>query len=142
MTVDFVGRGWLRGLAGVLICALPVGLWAQASSSSSSSSSTTDRAVDNQGPVARPRAAQVEKGGAAVTLETSEPLFQLIAGLNACGYDADLDKSAPVRAKIRAEMNEALAGSEEARASRDALCNYVRLHHQARGKFEIEVIYK
>lgn len=107
---------------------LPMGMMGQ-SSSSSSSSTPSDRAAD-QGPVARPRAAQVEKGGAAVTLETSEPLFQLIAGLNACGYDADLDKSAPVRAKIRAEMNEALAGSEEARASRDALCNYVRLHHQ------------
>jgi tetratricopeptide (TPR) repeat protein len=79
--------------------------------------------------VARPRAAQVEKGGAAVTLETSEPLFQLIAALNACGYDADLDKSAPVRAEVRADMNAALAQSETARASRDALCSYVTLHH-------------
>jgi hypothetical protein len=77
----------------------------------------------------RPRAAQIEQGGAAVTLETNEPLFQMAAALNACGYDADLDKSAPVRAEVRAEMNEALAASEEARTSRDALCAYISRHH-------------
>ncbi len=51
------------------------------------------------------------------------------AALNACGYDADLDTSLPVRAEVRADMNEALAASETARASRDALCAYIRLHH-------------
>ena len=79
-------------------------------------------------PAQRPRAAQVEAGGAAVTLEDSEPLFDLAAALNACGYDADLDKSAPVRAKIRADMNEALQASEAARTSRDALCGYIAKH--------------
>ena len=59
--------------------------------------------------MARPRAAQIEQGGAAVTLEVSEPLFQLAAALNACGYNADLDKSAPVHARVRADVNEALA---------------------------------
>jgi len=77
---------------------------------------------------ARPRAAQIEQGGAAVTLEDSEPLFDLAAGLNACGYDADLDKSAPVRAKVRADMNEALQASEAARDARDALCGYIAKH--------------
>jgi hypothetical protein len=85
---------------------------------------------DDVNPINRPRAAQIERGGAAVTLETNEPLFQLAAGLNACGYDADLDKSAPVRAKVRADMNAALADSEEARVSRDKLCAYITLHHQ------------
>ena len=61
-----------------------------------------------ESPVNRPRAAQIERGGAAVTLEVSEPLFQLAAALNVCGYDADLSKSAPVRAKVRADMNAAL----------------------------------
>jgi len=79
--------------------------------------------------VARPRAAQIEPGGAAVTLETSEPLFQLASALNACGYDADLDRSAPVRAEVRADMNQALAASEDARTSRDALCAYIAQHH-------------
>ncbi len=81
-------------------------------------------------PATRPRAAQIEQGGAAVTLEVSEPLFQLAAALNACGYDADLDKSAPVRAQVRADMNQALTASEAARSSRDALCAYVALHRQ------------
>jgi tetratricopeptide (TPR) repeat protein len=81
-------------------------------------------------PATRPRAAQIEQGGAAVTLETSEPLFQVAAALNACGYDADLDKSAPVRAEVRADINAALAASEPARTSRDALCLYITQHRQ------------
>jgi hypothetical protein len=64
-----------------------------------------------------------------VTLETSEPLFQMASALNACGYDAGLDSSAPVRAKVRAEMNDAVAASEAARASRDELCAYIGKHH-------------
>ncbi len=79
-------------------------------------------------PTARPRAAQIEPGGAAVTLETSEPLFQMAAALNACGYDADLDRSARVRAEVRADMNTALQQSEDARKSRDALCDYIAQH--------------
>ena len=84
--------------------------------------------MDNSNPATRPRAAQIEPGGAAVTLETSEPLFQMAAALNACGYDADLDHSAPVRAEVRADMNAALQQSEDARKSRDALCDYIAEH--------------
>ena len=107
-----------------LVC--PAGL-AQ-SSSSSSSAPPGVQAIDNSNPAARPRAAQIEPGGAAVTLETSEPLFQMAAALNACGYDADLDHSAPVRAEVRADMNAALQQSEDARKSRDALCEYITQH--------------
>src|SRR5262252_9029656 len=55
-------------------------LQAQSSSSSSSSSSSQpDTRLENkQQPLApRPRVTQPEAGGAAVTLETSEPLFDL-----------------------------------------------------------------
>ena len=100
--------------------------------SSSSSSSSSDRPTNHNpndvNPTLRPRAARVEQGGAAVTLEVQEPLFDVAAALNACGYDADLDKSAPVRAEVRADMNSALAQSETARASRDALCTYIHSH--------------
>jgi tetratricopeptide (TPR) repeat protein len=96
--------------------------------SSSSSAPPGQQAADDTNPTARPRAAQIEPGGAAVTLETSEPLFQMAAALNACGYDADLDRSAPVRAEVRADMNAALQQSEEARKSRDALCDYIAQH--------------
>jgi tetratricopeptide (TPR) repeat protein len=99
------------------------------SSSSAPSSATSGQRQDDANPVARPRAAQIEQGGAAVTLEVSEPLFQVSSALNACGYDADVDKSAPVRAKVREEMNAALAASETARNSRDALCAYIAQHH-------------
>jgi tetratricopeptide (TPR) repeat protein len=98
------------------------------SSSSSSSAPPGQQAIDNPNPAARPRAAQIEAGGAAVTLETSEPLFQMAAALNACGYDADLEHSAPVRAEVRADMNAALKGSESARQSRDRLCDYIAQH--------------
>lgn len=79
---------------------------------------------------ARPRVAtQPEAGGAAVTLETSEPLFDLAVALNACGYDADLAASAPVRARVRDEVNAALAeASPEVRDHRDKLCGYIRDH--------------
>ena len=52
----------------------------------------------------------------------------MAAALNACGYDADLDHSAPVRAEVRDDMNAALQQSEPARKSRDALCNFISQH--------------
>jgi tetratricopeptide (TPR) repeat protein len=52
----------------------------------------------------------------------------LAASLNACGYDADLANSSPVRLRIRDEMNAELAASAAARDARDALCAYVRDH--------------
>lgn len=63
-----------------------------------------------------------------MTLETSEPLFQMAAALNACGYDADLEHSAPVRAEVRADINAALQQSEDARKNRDAMCDYIAQH--------------
>jgi tetratricopeptide (TPR) repeat protein len=122
-------------LAAGLLLSFPV--FAQTVSSSSSSASSTDAPappannppIDQANPALRPRAAQIEQGGAAVTLESNEPLFEMAAALNACGYDADLDKSAPVRAEVRDDMNAALAASEAARTSRDALCAYIAQHH-------------
>ena len=121
-----VRRALLAATAFTLVVA---GAHAQESSSSSSSSSPQDRASDSSSSQqARPQLA-VEQGGAAVTLETSEALFQLAASLNVCGYDADLEHSEPVRAAIRGEMQQALLASEPARVSRDALCQYITEHH-------------
>ena len=91
-----------------------------------SSSSSTTPAQD--APQSRARAGQPEAGGAAITLETSEPLFDLAAGLNACGYDADLANSNAVRAEVRADIETAVNASPQARAARVALCNYVQDH--------------
>ena len=118
----------LRNASALLALPLLLTVFASAQSSSSSSGSGNPAAVDQTGPVARPRVAQIEAGGSAVTLETSEPLFDLAVALNACGYDADLDRSSPVRGKVRNELNEILAASEEARESRDAICSYITLH--------------
>ena len=123
-----LSRTLLLALAALLV--YPASLAAQ-SSSSSSSSSTGDSS--SSGPAqtpapALPRISQPEAGGSAVTLETSEPLFYLAASLNACGYDSGLDNSAPVRQKIRDEINEELTASAPARDSRDALCAYIRQH--------------
>jgi tetratricopeptide (TPR) repeat protein len=102
---------------------------ASAQSSSSSSSSAPDGTVTKDvRPAPRPRIAQVEAGGSAITLETSEPLFDLAVALNVCGYDTDLAASSPVRQKVRDEINAQLITSAEGRDSRDALCVYVRDH--------------
>jgi tetratricopeptide (TPR) repeat protein len=86
---------------------------------------------DQRAP-ARPSVGQSTPGGAAISLETSEPLFYLAAALNACGYDADLENSAPVRKAIRDEINQSLASATPAaRDHRDALCGYIREHRLA-----------
>jgi tetratricopeptide (TPR) repeat protein len=125
---------WLLIGATLLLCVaslLPPQALSQSSSSASSGSAVQEPPPeDRTNPALRPRAARIEAGGASVTLETSEPLFQIAAGLNACGYDAGLETSAPVRSKVRDEMNTALAASETARDSRDKLCAYIRLHRQ------------
>jgi tetratricopeptide (TPR) repeat protein len=112
----------LRILPAVLILAtLP--LSAQRSSSSSSSDNSTplqDNSISSR--------RGVEQAGSAITLETNEALFTIAAGLNACGYDADLERSLPVRRTIRGEIDVVLGQSAEARASRDALCVYVKEH--------------
>ena len=109
----------------VLSAVLSVGAAAQSSSSSSSPGSAV------QDSSRATRVGQPEAGGSAITLETSEALFDLAAGLNACGLDADLANSHPVRAEIRADIQAALEESALARTSRNALCKYVGEHELA-----------
>ncbi len=105
-----------------------------ASSSSSSSSSSSAGSSSSSGTpeptadIPQRHVAQLEAGGSAITLQTSESLFDLAVSLNACGYDSDLEQSSPVRGQIRDEVNQALAASAAARDSRDALCQYIREH--------------
>ncbi|WP_263383042.1 tetratricopeptide repeat protein [Granulicella arctica] len=100
----------------------------QTQSSGSSSSSEQPAPTQSTSTSRVARIAQPEAGGSAITLETSEPLFDIAVGLNACGYDTDLAASNPVRLEIRQEVNDALTGSAPARDSRDALCAYIRQH--------------
>jgi tetratricopeptide (TPR) repeat protein len=118
-------------------------LIAQSSSSSSSSSSsqpgsssTTKKTQQQEGDSTSrpaPRRPQVEAGGSAITLETSEALFDIAVALNACGYDEDLEHSDPVRAKIRADVAAASLATPEANESRNALCEYIHKHELSDG---------
>lgn len=118
------------------LCCFPFAAAAQ-SSSSSSSAKQGEQAVDSANPAARPRAAQIEPGGAAVTLEYSEPLFEVATALNVCGYDADLERSAKVRTEVRMELNGIFAADDAARSSRDVLCTYIRQHQLADSSLNI-----
>ena len=97
-----------------------------AGSSSSGNGQVRQSAPQQPSTSGRPR--QAEAAGAAITLETNEALFDLAAGLNACGYDDDLANSAPVRAEIRADLEAAVQSSPQAQAARTALCGYMREH--------------
>ncbi len=70
----------------------------------------------------------VEAAGSAVTLDVSEPLFTVAAALNTCGYDAGLDHSLPVRARIRQEIADQVGTAEGALPAKRALCDYMAAH--------------
>jgi len=118
--------------AGLL--AVPALLVAQAkkpdSASSSSSSAGTGQSASSSGPAfAQEKAPSlVDPAGPAIELVNSEQLFFMAATLNACGYDDGLTESDPVRQEVRNEVNQALAGSEDARDKRDKVCLYIAQH--------------
>lgn len=93
---------------------------AQSSSSSSSASDTS--------PMREKAPSLVDPAGPTVSLVPSEQLFLMASALNACGYDEGLEQSAPIRSKVRDEMNQAFARSEDARSARDKLCLYIAQH--------------
>jgi tetratricopeptide (TPR) repeat protein len=106
-------------------------LLAQDSSSSSSSSGVAKPAQNSSaGPAyAKEKSPSlVDPAGPAIELIPSEPLFYMAATLNACGYDEGLAESDPVRQKLRDEVNQALAASEDARQKRDAVCLFIAQH--------------
>ncbi len=66
-----------------------------------------------------------------VSLDTSETLFSILAGINACGYNAELSASDPVRAQVRGEVANAVGASEEATQAQQALCSFYNDHKQS-----------
>jgi hypothetical protein len=126
-------------LPAVLLLAAPLVLapcaHAQSPSSSSSSSSSTPppktksiQSPDNGSALSPLASRKADPNGSAISLETSEPLFDLAVALNACGYNDDLDHSVPIRATIRAEVESTIAASPDAQAARTPLCAYIRKH--------------
>ncbi len=70
----------------------------------------------------------VDPAGPTISLVSLEPVFDMAATLNACGYDDGLEESSPVRKRVREEVNAALARSERARQTRDRACLYIAQH--------------
>ncbi len=118
-------------LSAALACCAPSRSTAQ---NSSSSAPTADGQASSSNGNA-PRASQQEKppslidpAGPQISLQTSEALFDVAAALNSCGYDAGLDQSAPIRQKMRDQLNKALQASPDAQTTHDQLCTYIRQH--------------
>ena len=101
---------------------------AQSSDSSSANNSSKGQSSSSQ-PIQQEKAPSlVDPAGPTISLVNSEPLFLMAATLNACGYDEGLDESAPVRKRVRDEINQALARSEDARDKRDRVCLFIAQH--------------
>lgn len=65
-----------------------------------------------------------------VALEASETLFSVLAAINLCGYDHELNLSDPLRAEIRAQVAQAAQFSPGASRARDQLCHFYIDHQQ------------
>jgi tetratricopeptide (TPR) repeat protein len=72
--------------------------------------------------------ALIDPAGPSVSLQSSEALFDVAVALNACGYDAGLAGSDPIRQRVRDQVNQAAQASPDARDARDALCTFINQH--------------
>lgn len=65
-----------------------------------------------------------------MTLDSSETLFSILAAINTCGYDAELDSSDPVRLQVRAEVAKATQAFDQAKEEAVLLCQFYHDHEQ------------
>ncbi|MGA9245970.1 MAG: hypothetical protein WBW03_28810, partial [Silvibacterium sp.] len=75
--------------------------------------------------------ALVDPAGPAISLQTSEAVFDVAVALNACGYDNGLAESDPIREHIREQVNQATQQSVDARDARFHLCEFIDQHRLA-----------
>jgi hypothetical protein len=99
-----------------------------AGAQSSSSNPPASRQSSSSQPIQEKAPTLVDPAGPTISLVSLEPVFLMAAALNACGYDEGLEDSAAIRKRVRDEINDALAKSEEARAKRDKVCLYIAQH--------------
>src|ERR1700682_551686 len=64
-----------------------------------------------------------------VSLETSETLFTVLAAINTCGYDQELNASDPLRTQIRSEVAKAVANTAGAQDVLAPMCGIYRQTH-------------
>lgn len=65
-----------------------------------------------------------------VALETSETMFTVLTAINACGYDAELNISNPMRAEVRGEVAKAVEASADAGETEKLMCQFYQEHQQ------------
>ena len=63
------------------------------------------------------------------TLDVSETLFSVVAAMNVCGYDAELQSSSPIRMEVRADLVEASKSPDAAAAAKE-MCRFYHDHQQ------------
>ncbi|MBI2679365.1 MAG: tetratricopeptide repeat protein [Candidatus Koribacter versatilis] len=63
-----------------------------------------------------------------IRLDSNETVFATLAALNACGYDADLAASDPLRAQIRAQVAQNVARSADAQVAQQRVCTFYNDH--------------
>ncbi len=63
------------------------------------------------------------------TLDVNETLFSVVAAMNVCGYDQELQSSSPIRAQVRADLVEASKSPAAAAAAKE-MCRFYRDHQQ------------
>lgn len=119
----------------LMACFAPVAAQAQ----SSSSNETGKQQNSSSSPDFRREKAPslIDPAGPTISLISAEPVFMMAAALNACGYDEGLAESAPIRQRVREEMDLALAKSEDARDKRDKICLYIAQHRMTGGELDI-----
>ena len=109
----------------VFLLLVPATLRAQAPENATKAA----RLAKGQPPVRQEKPpALIDPAGPTVSLQTSEALFDVAVALNTCGYDNGLDHSDPIRARVRAQVNDAARQSEAARSSREELCRFIGQH--------------
>jgi tetratricopeptide (TPR) repeat protein len=114
-------------------------------SSSQDESSSQEQPAKNptppkQGPQNRPPQNQTPQNQPSrnpqnqslITLDSNVTIFSVLAALNTCGYDQDLDISDPTRRNVRAELQRNLRDSDQAEAARTALCEFYQGHVASR----------
>ncbi len=122
-------------LSASVLCLSPFFFYAQGSGSSSSTKG--QQSSSSQGIPQEKAPSLIDPAGPTISLISAEPVFLMTAALNACGYDEGLEESAPVRKRVREEINQALARSEEARDKRDKICLYIAQHRMTGSERDI-----
>src|SRR5271170_7099332 len=116
-------------MAGVAL-ALSCLAFAQQPAQKPAKSKSDQTQAPNMPPPPKPPAL-VDPAGPAISLQTSEAVFDVAVALNACGYDNGLAESDPIREHIREQVNQASQQFTDARQARYHLCQYIDQHRQA-----------